>query len=26
LLKVYAKCIEGDRVKINKVVEDGFDE
>jgi integrase len=26
LLKVYAKCIEGDRVKINKVVEEGFDE
>jgi integrase len=26
LLKVYAKCIEGDRVKINNVVEDAFAE
>jgi integrase len=26
LLKVYAKCIEGDRVKINKVAEDAFAE
>jgi integrase len=26
LLKVYAKCIEGDRAKINNVVEDAFAE
>jgi integrase len=26
LLKVYAKCIEGDRIKINNVVEDAFAE
>jgi len=26
LLKVYAKCIEGDRVKINNVVENTFAE
>jgi hypothetical protein len=26
LLKVYAKCIEGDRVKVNKVAEDAFAE
>ena len=26
LLKVYAQCIEGDRVKINDVVEDAFAE
>jgi len=26
LLKVYAKCVEGDRVKINNVVEDAFAE